>query len=161
MRYTIINTQDAPVAILKKVVDMKLKQVDEAECLHMGAKDTREAIGKGLATSSYQRALLDDAGEPQAVFGVVDTPAGYSIPWLLTTEEHIIELSWLRYCKDIIFPEMCEGRVMFTNVCFKDNTTTKRWLEWLGFKFKHFDDKLDRFMMDVEAIEPIGDIIDV
>jgi hypothetical protein len=161
MRYTVINTQEAPVDILKKIVKMKLKPVDEAECLHMGAKDTEEAIGRGLATSSYCKALIDDAGEPQAVFGVVDTPAGFAIPWLLTTSEHVVDKSWLRHCKYIIFPEMCEGRNFFSNVCFKDNTKTKRWLKWLGFKFMPYDETCIRFMMNVEAIEPAGDIIDV
>ena len=159
MQYTIMNMKEAPLEILEQVVNMELKPIDVEECLHMGSKDTREAIGKGLAQSSYCKALMDDSGKPQAVYGVVDTPAGYSIPWLLTTSEHKITKSWLRICKEQEFPNMCEDRSFFTNVCFKSNSKTRRWLELLGFHFKYFDEKCVRFMMDVEAIEPNEEIV--
>ena len=84
----------------------------------------------------------------------MDTPAGFAIPWLLTTGEHTITKSWIKHCKEVVFPELCEDRKFMTNVCFKDNIKTKRWLRHLGFTFMPYDENCERFMMDVEAIQP-------
>lgn len=158
MRYTLVDKEEASLELLAKTTQMKLKEIDRLEVEHMG-QTCVEALGGGIANSSYCKILVDAEGEPQGVFGVVDTPAGYAIPWLLTTSEHKVDKSWLKHCKYVVYPEMCEDRVMFTNVCFKDNVKTKRWLKWLGFKFQRFDDKCDRFMMDVEAIEPDKELV--
>ncbi len=161
MEYTIIDVTQAPLDVLRQIANMKLKPIDAEECLYMGAESTEQAIGTGIATSQFCQALIDDAGEPQAVYGVVDTPAGFSVPWLLTTSEHKITKSWLRMCKDTIFPLMCEDRNFMTNMCFSDNVATKRWLKFMGFYFKKYDDKCDRFMQDVTLIQPEEDIINV
>jgi hypothetical protein len=151
MIYTLVDKDDASKKLLKKTTKMKLKEMDQLEVEYMGQTSV-EALSNGIANSSYCKIIVDTQGEPQAVFGVVDTPAGYAIPWLLTTSEHRITKEWLKHCKNVIYPEMCDERKMFTNVCFKDNHATKRWLKWLGFRFQRFDDNCDRFLMDVEGI---------
>jgi hypothetical protein len=154
LKYTIVDPDTCPVDILKKTVDMVLKPMDKQEVEDMG-QTPREALGHGISNSSYARILLDASGEPKCAFGVVDTSVGYSIPWMLTTADHKITKEWLKHCKDTIFPEMCEGRTMFTNVCHKDNKESIKWLKWLGFSFQRFNDNYMRFMMDVEEIEPV------
>jgi len=154
MKYTIIDAKTCPMDYVNKALKMKLKQIDIDEVEYM-KQTPRQAIGGGIANSAYCKMLIDDAGEPQAVFGVVDNKVGYSIPWLLTTDEHEITQEWLKICKKDVFPMMCEGRKMFSNVCHKDNEATIKWLTWLGFSFQYFDEQFIRFMMNVEEIEPL------
>ena len=154
MEYTIVDAKgEASVELLEQTVNMKLKPMDQYEVEYTG-QSTEDSIGTGISNSAYCKILVDTEGKPQGVFGVADNPAGYSVPWLLTTEEHVITKSWLKHCKEVIFPTMCSQRFMMSNICAKDNVKTKRWLTWLGFSFMRFDDKFDRFTMNVEAIEP-------
>ena len=152
MKYEVIDGKDASVALLEKTVKMKLKPIDVEE-LAFFERTPEEGIGVGIATSQYCKILVDPEGEPQAVFGVFDHPAGYSVPWLLTTEEHVITADWLKKCKREIFVEMCHDREVFTNVCHKDNKQSITWLKWLGFIFQPYKGDYIRFLMNVENIQ--------
>lgn len=114
----------------------RMRPADKAEVRAAAGHSPRAALEFSLLRSSWACTALVD-GRPEVMFGVADLNilAGVGAPWLLGTkavETHsVIFLKESRHWHEQLFRRYN----VLMNFVDARNTVSKRWLEWLGFKF--------------------------
>jgi len=136
MKYNIIKVGDWDRTLLRDVLRMSLRPVDELECSFAG-QSTKEAIRHAVDYSEYLTACVcKTSGQPQAIFGVASDheDMNVGIPWLLATTDFGMDKAWLKECKHNVFPEMQALYPVLRNYVASENKESILWLKWLGFK---------------------------
>lgn len=134
MIYTILDAHEYFVF----ACNMPLGSMDMLECEMAGYTSSHKAIKAGIEASSYCKVGYNDkTNNVDFVFGVTADPSdpATGIPWLLRRDGFKITKSWLKQCRDSIFPEMESTYPILKNYVHKKNKQSIRWLRWLGFSF--------------------------
>lgn len=115
------------------VADARPQDVAEMQALGDGYES---ALHKSLALSTWAATGLVD-GVPVCMFGVApgSVLSGTGIPWMLGTNALVRhEKAFLRRCRRAV-AVMLDTYPSLLNVVDERNTTAKKWLAWLGFRF--------------------------
>lgn len=134
MKYSILDAHDYSVF----ACSLNLRSIDRVECEAAGYGSSYEAIEDGLNRSPYCKVGYNTkTDEVDFVFGVAVDPEvpSVGIPWMLATDKLKITKSWLKHCKEVIFPQMDDMYPVLQNYVHQDNHESIRWLKWLGFTF--------------------------
>ena len=134
MNYSILDAHKYPVF----ACSLNLRAIDVLECEMSGFTSSHEALAQGLRMSPYCKVGYNKTTDNiDFVFGVAEYPdePHIGVPWLLATDKFKITKSWLRHCRDVIFPKVNNRYPILQNYCHKENLATQRWLSWLGFSF--------------------------
>lgn len=115
------------------VADAREQDVQEMQALG----DTYEgALRKSLDISTWAVTGCVD-GVPVCMFGVApgSVLGGTGIPWMLGTNALVQhEKAFLRRCRGVV-DAMRRTYPSLVNIVDERNTTAKKWLAWLGFRF--------------------------
>jgi hypothetical protein len=118
---------------------MPLRPIDILECEMTGYQSSHLAIEAGIeASPAYCKVGYNNKTDNvDFVFGIAQDPddPAIGIPWMLARDGFNITKSWLKHCRDVIFPEMEGVYPILKNYVHKDNAASIRWLRWLGFTF--------------------------
>lgn len=122
---------------------MPLRPMDALECEMAGYPSSQTAIAEGIRNSpDYCKVGYNtETDDVDFVFGIardIDNIA-IGVPWMLAKDGFKITKSWLRHCRDVIFPEMNDTFPVLMNYVHKENKESIRWLKWLGFSFYDVD----------------------
>lgn len=111
-----------------------MRKADRDEVWAASHSSPYEALAHAMDTSTQVwTGMIDD--RPICMFGVapVSLLGGIGIPWMLGTddiERH--QLIFLRRCRPVV-AEMLTLYNHLVNLVDERNTTSQRWLKWLGF----------------------------
>lgn len=135
MKYSILDAHQYHVF----ACNMPLRPIDSLECEMAGYPSSHIAIAEGIqASPDYCKVGYNkETDNVDFVFGIArdDSDPAVGIPWLLARDGFKMTKSWLRICRDEVFPEMDNIFPILKNYVHKDNKDSIRWLKWLGFTF--------------------------
>lgn len=113
----------------------ELRHADLREIQAASGEDPLVVLERGIALSEPCYAVLNEAGKPVALFGVVSEPShvGVGTVWLLGSDELVrSSFSLLRSCRPWV--ERLQQRYeILWNCVDARNQIHIRWLKWCGF----------------------------
>lgn len=117
------------------VLAPKMRKQDTLEVWHSHGLSPLEALTMSLLLSVEANTIIDDDDEVIGMFGVGEATPQVGIPWLLASDK-------LRDVTKQFLPEsekwvkrMNERYDLLYNYVYAGNTTSIRWLKWMGFSF--------------------------
>jgi hypothetical protein len=137
VRYVIPNDE-----LLRYVAD-NMREADALECQLLSGQTPLQALQRGSKMSHHCSVVVVN-GRPCAVVGLVVTSVltGTGVPWLLATDYAVKQRRiFINNCKQGL-DDMMQVCPNLKNFVHADNTTSIRWLKWMGFT--------------VEPSQPIG-----
>lgn len=114
-----------------------MREADVVEVMASGGFTPYEALDISIAKSQFAAvAWVDD--EPCAVYGLIvqDALSGVGVPWMLATENALKHRREFLKQSPGIITQMLNICPTLYNYVHAENTTSIRWLKWLGFEFE-------------------------
>jgi hypothetical protein len=114
----------------------RLREADRMEIRANSGDDPQRVLERGIEASVPSCAMLDDAGEVLALFGVVPHPtdARFGIVWMLGSDALVARQAiFLRTSKHWL-ARLYSVYAALGNVIDARNTVHLNWLKWLGFE---------------------------
>ncbi|MGJ5032266.1 phage protein Gp13 family protein [Bradyrhizobium sp. HKCCYLS2038] len=113
-----------------------MRQADRDEVMAASGKSPAAAVAFSLRRSAAAWTALID-GRPEVMFGVADLNilAGIGAPWLLGTDA--VERHNRQFLRRSVRwrDQLLQRYSVLRNFVDDRNTTSVRWLRWLGFRF--------------------------
>lgn len=119
----------------------KIREQDKIEIFHSHGMTPAEGLKFSLERAQEANSIVSDDGKIIGMFGVGEFTPNIGIPWLLGTDElPKIAREFIPESRAWIDRVHAHYDVLF-NFVYAGNTTSIRWLKWLGFSFiRRIDD---------------------
>lgn len=116
-------------------ISNNLRRCDLDEIEAMASVSPEEALSTSVALSSHGFAVMDEAGEPVAMFGAAPHPLpGVGIVWMLGTDGIAREAHAIARATRTYFDELNAAYSILWNYIDARNIASMRWLRWGGFR---------------------------
>ena len=114
----------------------RLREADRMEIRARSGADPRVALESGIRRSRPCCALLDDAGQVLALFGVSPYPgiAAFGVVWMLGSDALVARRAMFLRTAKFCIAQLHRRYPMLGNVIDARNTVHIRWLQWMGFE---------------------------
>lgn len=111
-----------------------MRHADAVECYEMSGLSPREALDKGIESSSYVSVVIVNK-VPCAIVGltIISAVTGLGVPWLLATHDAVKNKRvFINNCKQGV-DDMLKICPNLFNYVHAENKLSVKWLRWMGF----------------------------
>lgn len=113
----------------------RMREQDAKEVWHSHGLTPLEALVFSFQRAEESYSIISDDGQVIGMFGVGRVTSNIGVPWLLASDElPKVAKEFIPQSKEWI-DRVHERYDLLFNFVYAKNTTSIRWLKWLGFSF--------------------------